>query len=243
MLRIVFERGDQSTLSALADPLASLSIMSGIAIIDAATEGRFSDSRIRRNIVLLNSADEDIRRKVLNEIDYLTTRLTLRPDIELDEASADCWASLLRDAGEVNSEAQEIAAEAALGYAIRTRRDGLGPIVVASFPIVYRRLRDGEEPKSPFNVFFFIDWDRCRVARGDLVDAFLHASWPPSDLLLAASEAEDTERILERLTTTRQGRSYLQRIRNDLSRVHLAQRIHLERELDKFQMAHARSLD
>ena len=85
-------------------------------------------------------------------------------------------------------------------------------IVVVTFPVVYDELRHGRSMFWLHEFFRVLDWDRCKVARKELVRAFLESSWPPVDLGITAYRARDLKRILKRLLRAPKGSRYLDRI-------------------------------
>jgi hypothetical protein len=62
---------------------------------------------------------------------------------------------------------------------------------------------------------FFVDWDRAKAARHELVDVSLRSSWPPSDLLLTAIDAGIDRKVLKRLAGSSRGSEYIRWIERD----------------------------
>jgi hypothetical protein len=104
-------------------------------------------------------------------------------------------------------------------------------LISAAFPAVYFELlrSTGEEDFKrlpallalPLSIF--IDWDRAKSARHELVDAYLYSSWPPADLLLTSIAAGIQGETLHRLVGTYRGRDYLAAIDRDSHRLDPAQ--------------------
>ena len=63
-----------------------------------------------------------------------------------------------------------------------------------------------------FKFIPFLDWDRCKAARHELVDAFISSKWPPRDLALTACRANELDKILRRVVKHYAGGDYLKRI-------------------------------
>jgi hypothetical protein len=104
-------------------------------------------------------------------------------------------------------------------------------LISAAFPVVYFELlrSTGEEDfkRLPallaLPISIFIDWDRAKSARHELVDAYLYSSWPPADLLLTSITAGIQGETLHRLVGTYRGRDYLAAIDRDSHRLDPAQ--------------------
>jgi hypothetical protein len=71
-------------------------------------------------------------------------------------------------------------------------------MIAAAFPPLYRELAKADDLPELFKFIPFLDWDRCKAARHELVDAFMSSTWPPSDLALTACRANDVGKILRR---------------------------------------------
>jgi hypothetical protein len=203
-------------------------------LIILATPPNCAADRISGNIKLLNNLTKRLRDTLLARIDELTDRLVQRLASKLDAVAVVSWASMLADAGQVNSDAQLRAASTALSYALGYRMPLVSPIVIAAFPVVYRELQSGKDTPSLLS-FFFTDWDRCKTARRDVVSAFMSSSWPPADLLLAVVDTGDVQKVLERVLRERDGESYLSAIKEDLNRLPKRIRARFEVELQKLR--------
>jgi hypothetical protein len=142
---------------------------------------------------------------------------------------------MLQDAGRIDPAAQLRASNDALSYALKAPRAPVSPIIVVAFPLVYRELQSEKDTPGWLSAFLFADWDRCKIARRDLVSAFIQSSWPPADLLVAALDTGDTQEVLYRLTREHRGEMYLSAIEQDLSRLPDAQRKAIRREIDTFR--------
>jgi hypothetical protein len=89
----------------------------------------------------------------------------------------------------------------------------------AFFPIVYRELAKPDDAPSLFQLVTFYDWDRCKAARRELVDAFMTSSWNPGDLALTAYRCGDLAPILRRVARSCGGEEYLSQKERDLQRL------------------------
>jgi len=204
-------------------------------IVILATAPTCAVERLGANLELLNTAPENVRHSVLAKIDELTERLVQRFRGTLDESTIGNWARMLEDAGRVDARAQLRASNDALSFALRAVRSPVSPIIVVAFPLVYRELKSEKETPGWLSAFFFSDWDRCKIARRDLVLAFMQSSWPPADLLLAVLDTGDTQEVLYRLSREYRGEAYLSSIERDLGRLPADKRSAIQKEIGTFR--------
>jgi GTPase-associated protein 1, N-terminal domain type 1 len=200
-------------------------------LIILATPPHCAADRISSNIKLLNRTAKKLRDAVLARIDELTHRIAQRIGGRLDAEAVVSLASMLVDAGKVNADAQLRAASTALSYSLKSLQSPVSPLIVAAFPVVYKELKSEKETPRLLSFFFFPDWDRCKIARRDIVSAFMNSSWPPADLLLAVLDTGDAQEILQRVLRERDGEAYLSRVEKDLDRLPKERRARIEKEL------------
>lgn len=174
-----------------------------------------------RNIVAFDKAPSDARVRILGAVEDLAHVLQERHVLDINAEAVEACATLLWDAGAVAPEALLSASVGLLPFLLRARSNPASPLIAAVFPSVYWKLRKGSEVPDILKLFVFIDWDRCKVARHELVDAFLASDWRPSDLALAGARAGDLPRILSRLIGYEDGEHYLKLIERDVDLVPL----------------------
>jgi len=86
--------------------------------------------------------------------------------------------------------------------------------------LIYRELAKKDDVPDLLKFVPFFDWDRCKAARRELVDAFLASSvWRPSDLALTACRSSDLGRILRRAAMSIGGVAYIERLSAELGRL------------------------
>lgn len=102
-----------------------------------------------------------------------------------DEAVA-TWASIMIDAERSNPKGLLRAAGHLMSVLLRLRTRPVSPIIAAAFPPIHRELAKADEVPDLFRFIPFLDWDRCKAARNELVEAFMSSSWPAGDLALTA---------------------------------------------------------
>lgn len=196
------------------------------AQVDVRVLGRFGLSRevadvhVSRNLVAFERAPVPARNQMLAEIDVLASAYVERRSyVELDEGGAEAFAALLRDAYIPNKAALTRAASMLLPLLLRSRHMPVSGMVAASFPIVYRELAAKEDDVPDMLKFVpFLDWDRCKSARRELVSSFMSAgNWKPGDLALTACLSGDVAEILGKVARSYGGSAYLQRVEGELS--------------------------
>ncbi len=200
-------------------------------LVHLATPAGASTQRVAANLVLLSKASERVRRTTAAAIEDLCERLVHRYGENLGEGGYKAWASLLGEAGHRSPDVQLRASLPTLPFAMGKRDLPVSALIGAAFPPVYFELlrSTGEEDFKrlpallalPLSIF--IDWDRAKSARHELVDAFLYSSWPPADLLLTSIAAGIQGETLHRLIGTHRGRDYLAAIDRDSHRLDPAQ--------------------
>lgn len=202
----------------------------GRQLIVLATQPSASPSRIAENLAALDRSDAPVRAMIAGLADELTERLVSRPFEDRRETAYVHWASLIEASGPVADDTHLRAAISALSFALRRPQLPLSALVVVSFPTVYRQLlmSKGESDFASLPsllllpLTFFMDWDRAKVARRELVEAFVQSKWPPVNLIIAALNAGIEQQVLRRVSRQRQGDRYIERIWNDSSRLNAA---------------------
>ncbi len=226
--------GDEITI------LASLFSMAGDKL-DGAWAARIGlnkkvDALITsRNMVALRKAIQPARIRVAWSIGEVAQILADRPQFDLDAAAADACAGFLRDAEKVAPQALLTAAAYLLPVLMKSKDRPVSSMISVVFPPIHREYAKSDEITDFFRIFAFFDWDRCKAARNDLVDAFLSSSWPPHDLALTACRTNEVFRILERVAKQSGGKGYLKRISADLNRLPAGCRKPVEKALSQIR--------
>lgn len=172
-----------------------------------------------RNLIAFDKAPPDARVRILGAVEDLARVLEERHVLDIDAKAVEACAVLFWDAAAIASDAPLRASLRLLPFLMRAQCEPVSPLIASVFPLVYWDLRKGGEVPDILKLFNFLDWDRCKVARRELVDAFLASSWRPSDLALAGVRAGDLPRILNRLIRQEGGNRYLDAIKRDVSLV------------------------
>lgn len=211
-------------------------------MVRISTPANASSGRIGANLVVLNSTPHDIRTGVIGHVDELSDRLIHHGSRDLVETAYAAWAAMIADAGSVNPGAQLQAAISTLSFALKLPRSPVSALIVTSFPLVHAQLLQSKGDDDfrtlpallllPFT--FFVDWDRAKSTRKELVDGYLASSWPPADLLLAGIHAGAERAILSRLSRSASGRRYTEKIERDSRRLGTRERESIEQTLSNF---------
>lgn len=206
------------------DEVAILSMLLGI--LDTSLDGawvvrvgleRDNDADVaNRNLVAFERAPSAARARIVEAVDEIGRVLQGRRTIDLTVEANDACARLMIDAEKTSYEALINAAGWLLPSLLRSRSQSVSLLIAALFPAVYRELAKADEVPSLLKLVPFYDWDRCKAARNELVDAFMSSSWSPGDLALTAYRCEDVARILMRVAKSFGGEEYLGRIERDL---------------------------
>lgn len=104
------------------------------------------------------------------------------------------------------------------------RRQPVSLMIAALFPMIYRELAKADAVPDLLKFVPFLDWDRCKTARRELVNAFMSSSWKAGDLALTACRCGDVAKILKRVAKSYGGEDYLVRMENDLDRLNDGER-------------------
>jgi hypothetical protein len=96
-------------------------------------------------------------------------------------------------------------------------REPLGQVVASAFYPVHRAVTESRyTPPEAAELFGYLDWDKGKELRRDLIEAFLQSNWKPGDLAVAAREVWLLRKIVKRLLRKFDGARYLDAMIRDL---------------------------
>jgi hypothetical protein len=171
---------------------------------------RVSALVVSRNLVAMNNCSPAARDQFVLSIVDVADALTSRYILEISTEGAEACASLICSAQKANLANALTAAGRLVPATFRGRRFPLSSLIAATFPIVYRELAAKDEVPDLLRFVPFLDWDKCKAARRELVEAFMtSASWAPEDFAQTAYLCRDLERIFKRTREAHGGESYL----------------------------------
>lgn len=172
-----------------------------------------------RNMVAFRRATQPARLRVVWSIGEVARILKDRQGFDLDTSAADACAAFLFDADKVAPQALLTAAGHLLPVLLRSKDRPVSSMIAAVFPPIHREYAKADEVPDFFKIFALFEWDRCKAARNDLVDAFLSSSWPPHDLALTACRTNEVFSILDRAAKQSGGKGYIKRIAADIDKL------------------------
>ncbi|MFM1272665.1 hypothetical protein WFM03_02735 [Yersinia enterocolitica] len=187
-----------------------------------------------RNLIAFESAPFAARNKIVQDIDEVADALKRRYSLDLSEKANNACAKLMLDAEKASRENLIRASGILIPSLFHARRLPVSYIVATLFPIAYKELaRSGEIPESLRFLFSFLDWDRCKAARRELVKAFMSSTWKAGDLALVACRCDDAFQILKQVTKSYDGEEYLIQVKNDLDRLDIESKFYVEKLINE----------
>jgi hypothetical protein len=217
-LRDHFPGDEIATLTMLLNALGAR--LDGAWAVRHGLERGVAASVVSRNAEAFDRASKSARQRILEAAFEIANTLAERPSIDLDEPASNSCAHLLWDAQSVNEAALVRGAGRLLPSLLRANRAPISALIASTFPLVYHELAKKDDIPDILKFIPFFDWDRCKAARRELVDAFLSApAWRPRDLALTACRADDVDRIFRRIGKTAGGEAYINRLSADISQL------------------------
>lgn len=216
-LRNRFDGDETALLSMLLSILGSR--LDGGWAAKAGLERGIDAEVASRNLIVFEKAPSAARKCIVGAVDEIARVLQGRHAIDLAEAANDACARLMFDAEKTSRKTLLDAAGWLMPSLLRTRRQPVSLMIAALFPMIYRELAKANDVPDLLKLFPFFDWDRCKTARRELVDAFMSSSWHAGDLALTACRCGDVALILKRVAKSYGGEEYLARVENDLGRL------------------------
>lgn len=216
-LRNQFEGDETAVLSMLLGILGSR--LDGGWAARTGLERGINTEVASRNLIVFETAPPAARHRMVKAVDELARALLGRHGNDLTEAANDACARLMFDAEKTSRIALVDVAGGLIPSLLSARYQPVSLIIAALFPTIYRELAKADDVPDLLKFFPFFDWDRCKTARNELVDAFMSSSWRAGDLALTAYRCGDVARILTRVAKSNGGDKYLSRIEKDLDRL------------------------
>ena len=152
-------------------------------------------------------------------VDLIVQLVASRRDFDLTADGAMAIARLIETAAQLDHHTYLKICSTILPFAVAARQKPASPIIIAAFPVIYDGLRKDSDKFGLMKLFSFVDWDKCKIARKDLVRAFMTSEWPPADLAITAFRACELSRILKRLLREPGGPSYLAKVEEGSQRL------------------------
>jgi hypothetical protein len=187
-------------------------------LIQQGLAGHITSSVVSRNIRAFDSLSGYLRTRLVRSIDVAGEVLSGRWKIDLDAGAAFSLSNLLGASGHEDQRATLRACAYLLPALMRSKDWPISPVIAATFPYVYAELAREDDVPDLLRFIPFVDWDRCKAARHELVDSFLSAElWRPRDLAYTACRCQDAERFMKRILKDKRGQEYLWRLESELA--------------------------
>ncbi len=172
-----------------------------------------------RTMVAFGKATHPARLRLIWSIAEVAQILRDRRGFDLNKEAVEACAAFMFDAEKVAPKALLAAAGYLLPTLLRSRNQPVSLMIAAAFPPMHRELAKSDDVPEIFKFIPFLDWDRCKAARRELVDAFMSSTWPPHDLALTACRTNEVAKILRRVAKQHNGETYIKRIASDLDKL------------------------
>ena len=188
-------------------------------VIDDVLAVECDRERVSRTLAIFDQVSAVIGEGMEGHVKHIVELVARRQEFDLSVEGAMALAKLIEATKQRNRHTHVGICSTVLPSAMAARRGPASQIIKVAFPVVYEELRNGRNTFWLGDFFEFLDWDRCKVARKELVCAYLESDWPPVDLGIIAYRAGDFKRILKRLLRAPAGANYFDRIEEGVKRL------------------------
>ena len=189
--------------------------------------------QVSRTLVAFDRAAPAVRTLIESHVDLIVQVVASRRDFDLTEDGAMAIARLIQSSAQLDYHKHVKICSTIFPFAVEARQKPASPIIIATFPTIYNGLRKGSDNFRLMKLFIFTDWDKCKIARKNLVRAFVTSKWPPVDLAITAFHSRDLSRILKRLLKEPRGSSYLAKVEKGAQRLEEAIREPIQKAIEK----------
>ena len=174
---------------------------------------------VSRTLVAFDRVTPAVRTLIEAHVGLVVQLIASRRDFDLTADGATALARLIETAAQLDRHTYVKICSTILPFAVAARQKPASPIIIAAFPTIYDGLRKDREKFGLKNFISFVDWDKCRIARKDLIRAFMTSKWPPVDLAITAFRACELSKFLKRLLKEPDGPSYLAKVEKGAKRL------------------------
>ena len=203
------------------------------AIIAIGLDSNQDGTQVSRTLVAFDRAAPAVRTLIESHVDLIVQLVASRRDFDLTEDGAMAIARLIQSSAQLDYHKHVKICSTIFPFAVEARQKPASPIIIATFPTIYDGLRKGSDNFRLMKLFIFTGWDKCKIARKNLVRAFVTSKWPPVDLAITAFHSRDLSRILKRLLKEPRGSSYLAKIEKGAQRLEEAIREPIQKAIGK----------
>ena len=175
--------------------------------------------QVSRVLVAFDRVAPAVRTLLKVHVDLIVRLVAARRDFDLTAEGAMAIARLIETAAQLDHRTYVKICSTILPFALSARQKPAPPLIIVAFPTIYDGLRKDSGNLGLMKLFNFVDRDQRKIARKNLVRAFMTSQWPPADLAVTAFRAGELSRILKRLLKEPRGPSYLAKIEEDAQRL------------------------
>jgi len=172
-----------------------------------------------RTLIAFERAAPKVRERLATYADLIVDLIVSRRTFDLTNEGATARGHFLESAVRADQTGSVRACVAILPFAMAARQKPASPLIIAAFPVVHDELLKNSDGFDMVKALLFVDWDKCKSARRDLVRAFMHSSWPPADLAITAWHTRELNRIFRRVLKERGGSRYLGEVEEGVTRL------------------------
>jgi len=194
-------------------------------------------NQVSRTLIAFDRTSPGVRERLAGYVDLIVHLIVSRRTFDLTADGARALAHLLDRPDRANQAGFVKACGTILPFAMAARQKPASPIIIASFPVVHDELRKSSDGFDIVKTLLFVEWDKCKSARRDLVRAFMHSSWPPVDLAITAWHTRELDRIFKRVLKERGGSHYLGKVEDGVTRLDDATRAPILKAIDAVRHA------
>lgn len=175
--------------------------------------------QLSRTLVAFDRVVPTVRTLIEAHVDLIVQLVASRRDFDLTKDGAIAIARLIQTAAQLDYHTHVKICSTIFPFAVDARQKPASPIIIATFPTIYDGLRKSSDNLRLMEPFIFTDWDKCKIARKNLVRAFITSKWPPVDLAITAFHSRELSKILKRLLKEPRGSGYLSKVEKGAQRL------------------------
>lgn len=184
-------------------------------VLDTDQDGK----QVSRTLVAFDRVASTGRTLIEAHVDLIVQLVASRRDFDLTKDGAIAIARLIQTAAQLDYHTHVKTCSTIFPFAVDALKKPASPIIIATFPTIYDELRKNSDNLRLMEPFIFTDWDKCKIARKNLVRAFVASKWPPVDLAITAFHSRELSKILKRLLKEPRGSGYLAKVEKGAQRL------------------------
>ena len=181
--------------------------------------------QVSRALIAFDRVAPTVRTLIEAHVNLIVQLVASRRDFDLTKSGAMAIARFIQTTAQLDYHTHVKICSTIFPFAVNARQKPASPIIIATFPTIYEGLRkssDNRRLKKSFRLmepFILTDWDKCKIARKNLVRAFVTSKWPPIDLAVTAFHSRELSKILKRLLKEPRGSTYLAKVEKGARRL------------------------